>query len=50
MEHVRKRVSEELPRGRKERLWAAGASAVVLALVLAAGPQLLTPIAGRRSG
>ena len=50
MEHVRKRVSEELPRGRKERLWATGATAVLLALMLAAGSQLLSPTTGVHSG
>ena len=49
LEHMRKRVSEETPRGRKERSWATGATAVILALMLAAGPQLLTPAAGAQN-
>lgn len=46
LEHMRKRVSHEMPRGRKERSWATGASAIVLALMMAAGPHLLVPAVG----
>jgi hypothetical protein len=44
MERVHKRVSDAAPK--KELVWARGATAIVLSLVTAAGPQLLSLVAG----